>query len=71
MGISKDRIPSSVSRFGNTSSASIPVTLTCCLRDRLQASSNKLALIGFGVGWSWAGCAIDIGPACMPEPAFI
>jgi 3-oxoacyl-[acyl-carrier-protein] synthase-3 len=71
MGIAKDRSPSSVSRFGNTSSASIPVTLTCCLRERLQQSSQKLALLGFGVGWSWAGCAIDMGPACMPEPAFI
>ncbi len=71
IGIAKERIPSSVRNFGNTSCASIPVTLTCCLREKLQTSSQKLALLGFGVGWSWAGCAIDIGPASMPEAAFI
>ena len=71
MGLAKDRVPSSVRNFGNTSCAYIPVTLSCCLRDKLVDSRLRLAMLGFGVGWSWAGCAAEIGPLVMPEPAFI
>lgn len=61
-----DRVPSSVGRFGNTSCASIPVTMAECCGESLAASSRQVALLGFGVGWSWAGCATRIGPICMP-----
>jgi len=71
MGLAKDRVPSSVRNFGNTSCASIPVTLSCCLRDKLIDSRLRLAMLGFGVGWSWAGGAAEIGPLVLPEPAFI
>jgi 3-oxoacyl-[acyl-carrier-protein] synthase-3 len=71
MGLAKDRVPSSVRNFGNTSCASIPVTLSCCLRDRMIDSRLRLAMLGFGVGWSWAGGAAEIGPLVVPEPAFI
>ena len=71
MGVGKERVPSSLRLFGNTSCASIPVTLSCCLREQLQNSRLRLAMLGFGVGWSWAGCAVEIGPTKMPEPAFI
>jgi 3-oxoacyl-[acyl-carrier-protein] synthase III len=71
LGVGKERVPSSLRLFGNTSCASIPVTLSCCLREQLQNSRLRLAMLGFGVGWSWAGCAVEIGPTKMPEPAFI
>jgi len=71
MGVAKERVPSSVKSFGNTSCASIPVTLSCCLRNELTNSSQRLAMLGFGVGWSWAGCAAEIGPIEMPAPAFL
>jgi 3-oxoacyl-[acyl-carrier-protein] synthase-3 len=71
MGVAKERIPSSVCHFGNTSCASIPVTMSTCLRGQLESSSQKLALLGFGVGWSWGGCVLEIGPISMPALAFI
>lgn len=71
MGLVKDRVPSSVRLFGNTSCASIPVTLSCCLRDKLKNSRMNVAMLGFGVGWSWGGCAMEIGPIEMPEPVFL
>jgi 3-oxoacyl-[acyl-carrier-protein] synthase-3 len=71
MGIAKESVPSSVRLFGNTSCASIPVTMLCCLRDKLQSSRLKIAMLGFGVGWSWGGCSMDVGPIEVPEPAFL
>lgn len=60
-----EKLPLSLRDFGNTSCASIPVTLGACLSDTLTASSNNLVLLGFGVGFSWAGAAITCGPlAC-------
>jgi 3-oxoacyl-[acyl-carrier-protein] synthase-3 len=71
IGVEKERVPSSVRSFGNTSCASIPVTLSCCLRDKLQTSRLRIAMLGFGVGWSWGGCAMEVGPIEMPKPGFL
>jgi len=66
VGVPRDRVPSSVERLGNTSCASIPVTMAECCHEPLSASSRQVALLGFGVGWSWAGCATRMGPICIP-----
>jgi 3-oxoacyl-[acyl-carrier-protein] synthase-3 len=52
----KRKIPSSMSKYGNTSSVSIPLTIISELKDCLDGD-NKLLLSGFGVGLSW-GTAI-------------
>lgn len=67
LGVPADRVPSSVERFGNTSCASVPVTIAECCRPSLMSSRRRVAMLGFGVGWSWGGCLTDIGPICMPE----
>ena len=46
--------PSSIEKFGNTSSASIPLTMLSELRPVLASHHTRLALCGFGVGLSWA-----------------
>jgi len=66
LGIPKEKAPSSVAEFGNTSCASIPVTMVANLRESLSEKSSRLAMLGFGVGWSWAGCAGEIGPLVVP-----
>jgi 3-oxoacyl-[acyl-carrier-protein] synthase-3 len=53
--------------YGNTSSASVPLTLTHALRDKLQSGSLRLLLAGFGVGLSWGAAALSCGPLVMPE----
>ena len=47
----EEKVPYSMPLFGNTSSASIPLTLVtaCSLRTR----RSKIAVCGFGVGLSW------------------
>ena len=54
------KTPNSLKKFGNTSSASIPVTIVSELRDELKNSRKRLILSGFGVGLSWANAVIDM-----------
>ncbi|MGC9451320.1 MAG: 3-oxoacyl-ACP synthase III family protein [Oceanipulchritudo sp.] len=58
-----DRVPAgTVEKFGNQSSASIPVTLTDHYGSELCKGSHRFILSGFGVGLSWATCAIELPP---------
>jgi 3-oxoacyl-[acyl-carrier-protein] synthase III len=57
-GIAADKVLLSIGTYGNTSGVSIPVTL-CHQRDKLTREHLKLLFLGFGVGWSWSGLAID------------
>ena len=63
----KEKMPLSLREFGNTSCASIPVTMAARLSDSLTTSAQKLMLLGFGVGFSWAGAAITCGPLACAE----
>lgn len=60
--LSQEQTPINIDRYGNTSSASIPLTITSELQNILSCSKKKLAMIGFGVGYSWGGALIDVGP---------
>ncbi len=52
--IDKAKVPSSVEKFGNTSSVSIPLTIVSELSEDLNLKVKDLLLCGFGVGMSWA-----------------
>ena len=60
-------VPINIDRYGNTSSASIPLLMTTNMKNQLSERSQQLALIGFGVGYSWAASSINIGPLKMIE----
>jgi|AGTN01.1.fsa_nt_gi 3-oxoacyl-[acyl-carrier-protein] synthase III len=55
-------------RFGNTSSASIPLAICDALAGSL-GTPQKLLMAGFGVGWSWGAVVADIGP--IPRPSIV
>lgn len=55
MKIDKSKVPYSIHKYGNTSSASIPLTIVSALKNDLQ-TPKTLFLSGFGVGFSWASC---------------
>lgn len=61
------KVPLSLAEYGNTSSASIPLTISACLREKLSGSeARKIVLVGFGVGWSWGACATEMSSVVLP-----
>jgi 3-oxoacyl-[acyl-carrier-protein] synthase-3 len=53
------KVPYSIELFGNTSSASIPLTMCYAMKDELQSKKLKLLLSGFGVGLSWGSVILE------------
>jgi 3-oxoacyl-[acyl-carrier-protein] synthase-3 len=62
MKLPRERVPINIDRFGNTSSASIPLLMCDKLSEALTKQSPRLAMFGFGVGYSWAAADIP----CVP-----
>jgi 3-oxoacyl-[acyl-carrier-protein] synthase-3 len=62
-----DKVPVNIDRFGNTSSATIPLLMTTDLADRLRDGPVRLGLFGFGVGFSWGSADISVGPLACAE----
>jgi|TARA_R110000782_G_scaffold259894_1_gene350753 3-oxoacyl-[acyl-carrier-protein] synthase-3 len=55
--IDPEKIPYSLADYGNTSSASIPLTMA--LVESLKTNTSKLLLSGFGVGLSWGNALLE------------
>lgn len=66
LGLTAEKVPSSLRDFGNTSGASIPLTMTARIREALDGQDSKLLLCGFGVGLSWGSCLVDLSGAVLP-----
>ena len=62
-----EKVPSTLFDFGNTSSASVPLTMTVCLRERLTAAPATVLMSGFGIGLSWGSCIVRTEGIVMPE----
>lgn len=52
------KVPYSFEKIGNTVSSSIPFALEDAFASGRLARGSTVALIGFGVGLSWAGCVL-------------
>lgn len=63
----KDKVPINMDRYGNTSSATIPLLMTTDLADDLKSREMTLGMFGFGVGYSWASASIKVGPLAVCE----
>ncbi len=61
-----EKVPCSLGRFGNTSSASIPLTMTTALARDGVIPAAKLLLAGFGVGLSWCSATLATDEICAP-----
>lgn len=59
MKLDQSKIPSTIHKFGNTSSVSVPLTITSELKDKLNGS-HRLMLSAFGVGMAWATAIIPL-----------
>lgn len=60
------KVPYTLSKFGNTSSASIPLTIVSELREAVSGGRQELLLSGFGVGLSWGSAAIRLDHIVCP-----
>jgi 3-oxoacyl-[acyl-carrier-protein] synthase III len=55
-----DKVPYCLDRFGNTSSASIPLTISSQLYSVLGENTKKIMISGFGAGLSWGTAIFDL-----------
>ena len=60
--LAPSQVPMSIGKYGNTSSASIPLTIAAVVSEELASQEKTLALVGFGVGYSWGGVLMKMGP---------
>lgn len=65
--VEPEKVPYSLYDFGNTSSATIPLTMVANLREQLQQGKHKFVLSGFGVGLSWGSAYIETDNIVCPE----
>lgn len=59
--IPEEKVMVNVQRYGNTSTASIPIALCEALAAGRVQPGDNLILVGFGAGLTWAACAVQWG----------
>jgi 3-oxoacyl-[acyl-carrier-protein] synthase III len=59
LGIPPERAVSVIERTGNTSAASIPLALADAAEAGRIAAGDRLLLVGFGAGMSWASAVVE------------
>ena len=55
----EEKVPYCLQDFGNTASASIPLTIVSQLKGRVEEKRTKWIGCGFGVGLSWGACSFE------------
>lgn len=67
LNLEPEKVPYSLQEFGNTSCASIPLTLVTRLASQLREKKLKLLGCGFGVGLSWGSVLFDTNRIACPD----
>lgn len=57
--LAPERVPMCIQDFGNTSSASIPLTIVSQLKGKIEDKTTRFICCGFGVGLSWGTAAFE------------
>ena len=58
MGLPIERVAVNIDKYGNTSSASIPLALEEAIREGRVKSGDNVLLAGFGSGLTWGACLL-------------
>jgi 3-oxoacyl-[acyl-carrier-protein] synthase-3 len=61
LGLPMERFAINLDRFGNTSSASIPIALEEVARAGRVAAGDRVLLVGFGAGLTWGATVLEWG----------
>lgn len=62
-----EKVPSCMSHFGNTSSASIPLTIVTQIKDEASKGHKTFICCGFGVGLSWGTVKFSTDNLIIPN----
>jgi len=54
-----EKVPYSIEKFGNTSSASIPLTIVSELKEEINQQDTRLLMSGYGGGLSWGTALLN------------
>jgi len=65
--IEEEKVPYSLQEYGNTSSASIPLTIVTQIQEQVKTKSLNLLLAGFGVGLSWGISSLHLNKIVCPD----
>ena len=65
--LTEEQVPYSMDEFGNTSCASIPLTLVTRRAEKIRNGAVKHVGCGFGVGLSWGAVRFDTDKIVVPE----
>lgn len=65
--LTEDKVPYSLKNFGNTSSASIPLTMVTETAAGLKNGENQIIACGFGVGLSWGSVKCSTKNLTIPD----
>lgn len=65
--LSPEKVPYTLAKYGNTSSASIPLTVVSEINNDANTKTNHYILAGFGVGLSWGVASVKLDNIICPE----
>lgn len=68
LNLPPDRVFINIDRYGNTSSASIPIALCEAETAGLLAPGMRVVMVGFGAGLTWAAGAMQFAAHLAPRP---
>lgn len=66
--LAEEKVPYSMPYYGNTSSCTIPITMTSKIREQLETSEQELVMCSFGSGLSWGAAHIFTEGIICLEP---
>lgn len=59
-GIAMDKVYVNVDRYGNTSSASIPIALDEAIQKGIVGEGSLVLMVAFGAGFTWASSVVRL-----------
>ena len=68
LGIGDDKVFTNLHKYGNTSTASIPIALCEAIEAGRVRTNDKLVMVGFGGGLSWGATVIKWGTPVPYKP---
>lgn len=67
MKVSMDKVPLSLTNYGNTTSASIPLTLASQCSKNISKGGTKVLACAFGTGLAWGAVYMELNNVVCPQ----